>query len=121
MHISREQLLEELARIEQRYSQLEQQVAESSGTRSDPQAYQQLSKALSDLRETAMAYRTYLKIEREAAEADAIFRAQGDLEVRQMAKEEAAALRQQQIELLIDRLSKAKSNDEFLASMAKKS
>ena len=101
MQIPREQLLEELARIEQRYSQLEQQVAESSGTRSDPQAYQQLSKALSDLRETAMAYRTYLKIEREAAEADAIFRAQGDLEVRQMAKEEAAALRQQQIELLI--------------------
>ena len=101
MQIPREQLLEELARIEQRYSQLEHQVAESSGTRSDPQAYQQLSKTLSDLRETAMAYRTYLKIEREAAEADAIFRAQGDLEVRQMAKEEAAALRQQQIELLI--------------------
>jgi len=103
MQIPRQQLLEQLAKLEQRYTELEQQVAESAGSRSrDPQAYQQLLKELSDLRETAMAYRTYLRIDREAAEAEAIFRAQGDLEVRELAKEEAVALRRQQVELLVE-------------------
>ena len=100
MHIPRDQLLAQLTKLEQRYTELEHRVAESAGDRSrDPQAYQQLSKEFSDLRDLAMTYRTYLRMDRDAAEAEAIFRAQGDLEVRELAREEAVALRQQQGEL----------------------
>ena len=104
MQIPREQLLTQLAKLEQRYIEVEHQVAASAVDLSgDPlpaprarqagQTYQSLSKELSDLREIVMAYRTYLRIERDALEAEALFRAQGDLEVRQFAKEEAVALR----------------------------
>ena len=100
MQIPREQLLEQLAGLEQRYTDLEQQAASSAGNRSDPKAYQQFAKELSDLRDIVTAYRTCLRVERDAVEAEALFHAQGDLEVREMAKEEAIALRQQQVELL---------------------
>ena len=97
---SSQQLLEQIGQLDRRYTELEQHVAEQAAQRSDPQAYQALSKELSDLREVVTIYRTYLRIEREALEAEALFRAQGDLEMRQLAKEEAVALRQQQVELL---------------------
>ena len=100
--IPRQQFLDQLAQLERRYTELEQRLAELAGSGSDPQAYQALSKELSELRDTVTAYRTYLRIEREAVEAEALFRAQGDLEVRELAKEEAVALRQQQVELLAE-------------------
>ena len=100
MQVPRAQLLSQLARLDQRYTELEQQVADQAGSRSDPQAYQQLAKELSDLRDIVTAYRTYVRLEREAEEADALFHAQGDLEVREMAKEEAVALRAQQADVL---------------------
>lgn len=100
MHLSSQQLLEHIGQLERRYTKLEQQVAEQAAQRSDPQAYQALSKELSDLREVVTIYRTYLRIEREALEAETLFHAQGDLEMRELAKEEAVALRQQQAELL---------------------
>ncbi len=100
MRLPPKRLLEELARLERRYTELEHRLAELAGSRSDPQAYQALSRELSELRDTVMAYRTYLRIEREVVEADTLFRAQGDLEVRELAKEEAVSLRQQQVELL---------------------
>ena len=100
MRIPPVELLAQFARLDRHYTELEQQVAEQAGNRSDPQAYQALARELSDLRDLVMAYRTYLKIDRDASEADALFHAQGDLEVRQLAKEEALALRQQQAELL---------------------
>ncbi|PIQ84863.1 MAG: peptide chain release factor 1 [Candidatus Omnitrophica bacterium CG11_big_fil_rev_8_21_14_0_20_63_9] len=96
------QLLEQLARLDQRYAELERQIAEQAGRQPDPQAYQQLSKELSDLREVVTAYRTYQRIEREAREAEAMWHAQGDLDVRELAKEEAVALRLQQTDLLAD-------------------
>jgi peptide chain release factor 1 len=100
MQLPRQQLLEQLAQLERRYTELEHRVAESAETQGDPKSYQQLSKELSDLREIVMTYRTYLRIERDAIEAEALFHAQGDLEVREFAKEEAVALRLQQAELL---------------------
>ena len=100
MQIPQQQLLEQLTQLDRRYTELEQQVAESASTQRDPQAYQTLTKELSDLRHIVMAYRTYLRIERDAAEAEAVFHAQGDLEVREFAKEEAVSLHQQQTELL---------------------
>jgi peptide chain release factor 1 len=100
MHIPKDQLLEQLSQADRRYTELEQQVAEQAGRQPDPKAYQALSKELSDLRELVTAYRTYLRLERDAVEAEALFRAQGDLEVRELAKEEAVALRLQQTELL---------------------
>ena len=101
MRVPPQELLAQVARLDQRYAELEQQVADQATSRTDPQAYQALARELSDLRDSVMAYRTYLKIERDAQEAEALFHAQGDLEVRELAKEEAVALRQQQADLLI--------------------
>ena len=100
MALSPQQLLEQLAQLERRYAALEQQVAaQASHVGSDPKAYQQLSKELSDLRELVMAFRTYQRVERDAVEAETLFHAQGDLEMRELAKDEAYQLRQQQVDL----------------------
>ncbi len=100
MKPSPQQLLEQLSRLAQRYADIEQQLAAQASSQPDPKAYQQRSKELSDLREIVTTYRTYLRIEREAAEADTLFHAKGDLELRELAKEEAVLLRAQQAELL---------------------
>ena len=94
-------LLERLSTLEARYAELEQQALQQASQISQgPQAYQQLSKELSDLRELVRGYRTYRRIEGEVHEAELLANAQGDLEMREMAKEEAVLLRQQQITLL---------------------
>ena len=100
MQLSKQQLFDECGRLEQRYTELEHRLADWAGSRNDPQGYQRSSKELSDLRELVTIYRTYLRIEREAEEAEAMSHAQGDVEVREMAKEEAVSLRQQQVQLL---------------------
>lgn len=107
MALSREQLLQQLAHLERRYAGVEEQVAAQApyqgGTGQagvDPKVYQQLSKELSDLRDIATLYRTYQRLEQDAAEAETLFHAQGDLEMRELAKDEAYKLRQQQVELL---------------------
>jgi len=101
MRLSPQQLLEQLATLNHRYADLEQQVAQQASQRqADPKVYQPLSKELSDLRELVTMYRTYLRLEREAAEAESLFHAQGDLDMREFAKEEAVLLRSQQAELL---------------------
>ena len=100
MQIPRHTLLEQLAHLERRYTELEHQAAAHAGQQSDPKMYHQLSKELSDLREIVTTYRTYLRVERDAIEAEALFHAQGDLEMRELAREEAVSLRQQQAELL---------------------
>ena len=97
---SHQQLLDQLTHLERRYGELEQQLATQSGTSStDPKAYQAMAKELSDLREIVMTYRTYQRVERDAAEAEALFHAQGDLEIRELAKDEAYQLRRQQVAL----------------------
>ncbi len=101
MHVPRQQLLTHLAQLERRYTELERQTAEQAAQQRDPKAYQQLSKELSDLRELVMTYRTYLRVDQDVAEADALFRAQGDLELRELAKDEAVSLRRHQAELLV--------------------
>src|SRR3989338_1962785 len=101
MQISAEQLLSQLAQLERRYAELEEHLApQASQSQREPKAYQALSKELSDLREIVTTYRTSVRIERDAAEADALFHAQGDFDMRELAKEEAVALRLQQTELL---------------------
>jgi len=101
MPLSDAQLLEQLSKLDRRYTELEEQVAaHAAKSGADPKAYQQLSKEFSDLREIVLAYRTYQRVERDALEAEALFHAQGDLEMRQMAKEEASQLRQQQVSVL---------------------
>ena len=100
MQIPRQHLLDQLAHLDRRYTKLEQQIADQSGQgRGDPKGYHELSRELSDLRDLVLAYRTYLRVERNAAEAEALFHAQGDLEMRELAKEEAVSLRQQQADL----------------------
>ena len=102
MQIPPQQLLEQLEQLDRRYAELEQQVADQAASRTDPQAYQQLARELSELRDLVLSYRTYRRIEREVAEAEALFHAQGDLEVRELAKEEAVVLHAQQARLLAE-------------------
>ncbi len=109
MQLPREQLLDQLSQLERRYAELERRLADQAGGREPLPApparqagktYQELSKELSDLREMVALYRTYLRVERDAKEAETLFSAQGDLEMRKLAKEEAVALRRQQMELV---------------------
>ena len=88
-----------IAQLEQRYQALELQAAASATSGHDPKAYQQLAKDLSELRDVIQAFRTYRDVEREASEAETISHAQADIEMRELAKEEASALRQQQARL----------------------
>ena len=77
MPISRQQLLEQLAKLDRRYAELEEDIAQLAGQRGTDslparqagKALQQRSKELSDLREIVLAYRTYLRVERDAVEA----------------------------------------------------
>ena len=102
MKIPPKQLLEQLAGLEQRYADLEQQLAaQAAQTQNQPQAYQELSKELSELREIVTAYRTYVRIDRDAQEAEALLHAQSEPEMRELAKEEAVLLRAQQAQLLM--------------------
>ncbi len=97
MSLSDRQLLEFLSQLERRYSELEQRLAlEATERLGNPRAYQALSKELSSLRDIVTTYRTYLRVNREAAEAETIFQSHGEREMRQMAKEEATSLHQQQ-------------------------
>jgi peptide chain release factor 1 len=59
-----------------------------------------MAREMSSLRELVMAYRTYRRLEREAAETEAILQTQPDAEVKALAQEEAAALRRQQQQML---------------------
>src|SRR3989338_1775198 len=110
MPISRQQLIEQLAKLDRRYAELEEDIAQLAGQRgTDPlpapparqagKVLQQRSKELSDMREIVLAYRTYLRVERDAVEAEQLFHAQGDLEMRELAKGETIQLRQQQLRL----------------------
>src|SRR3989338_2192214 len=101
MLISRQKLLEQLAKLDRRYAALEEDIAQLASHRgTDPKVLQQRSKELSDIREIVLAYRTYLRVERDAVEAEQLFHAQGDLELRELAKDEAYQLRRQQVSLL---------------------
>jgi peptide chain release factor 1 len=102
MPVPPDQLLAHLAQLERRYEELERQAATVATQASDPQAYQQLAKELAELRDIVTTYRTYRSVEHEAAEAEAISHAQADIEMRELAKEEAAALRQQQAQLFAE-------------------
>ena len=99
MPLSREQLLERLALLDRRYTELEHAAAAQAGG-GDPKGYQQISKELSDLRELVLTYRTLRRVERDAEEAESIVAAQADPEMRQLASEEAVSLRRQQRQLL---------------------
>jgi len=99
MPLAQPQLLDHLAQLDQRYTTLEHQAAQQAGKRGDAQAYQGIVKELSDLRALVTAYRAYRRIECLALEAEALSQAQGDLEMRELARDEAVSLRRQQRDL----------------------
>ena len=100
MPFPREQLLEHLAQLERRYAALEDRAAAHAGGGHDTGETGRMYQELSQLQELVMTYRTYLRLERDAAEAEALLGAQSDRELRELAKDEAAALRRRQAECL---------------------
>lgn len=98
MTLPREQFLAHLRHADQRYSELEHQLAALAATH-ESQEYQRFSKELSQLTEVVRTFRLYQRIEQDAQEAEQMVHAQGDPELRDMAKEEAVSLRQQQVEV----------------------
>ncbi|MBI3088544.1 MAG: peptide chain release factor 1 [Candidatus Omnitrophica bacterium] len=99
MNLPRDQFLAHLEELDDRYTQLEEQVA-SHASRPDAAEYQRLSKELAGLKETVLTFRTYQRIERDAQEAEQLVHAQGDPELRELAREEAVSLRLHQTRLL---------------------
>jgi len=99
MHLPREQLLAQLTQLEKRYEELEHQLAQSAAQGGSPE-YQRLSKEHAQLKDLVLAFRTYQRIERDAQEAEQLMHAQGDTELRELAKEEVVSLRLQQTQLL---------------------
>jgi len=97
--LPREQFLAHLTQCDQRYAELEQQLA-ALAAQPEGVEYQRLSKELRQLGELVTTYRTVQRIERDIREAEQLVHAQGDTDLREMAKEEAVALRQQQAELM---------------------
>ena len=99
MNLPRDQFLAHLTELDLRYTDLEHRVAQLA-TQPDSQEYQQLSKELAQLKDVVMTFRTYQRIERDVQEAEQLVHAQGDPELREMAKAEAVSLRLQQTHLL---------------------
>ena len=97
--LPRDQFLAYLTERDRRYRDLEHRVAQLA-TQPDAPEYQRLSKELTQLKETVMIFRTYQRIERDVQEAEQLVHAQGDPELREMAKAEAVSLRLQQTHLL---------------------
>lgn len=96
--LPRAQLLNQLIQREQRYTELEQRLAQLASTPGAAE-YQQLSKELTQLKELVMLFRAYQRIEREVHEAEQLVHAQADVDLREMAKDEVVSLRQQQTHL----------------------
>ena len=110
MTIPREQLLAQLAALDRRYTELERRLVEQS-TQPDSAELQRLSKELSQMRERVNLYRTSQRIEQDIAEAEQMVHAQGDLELREMAREEIVSLRRQEALVFeqLERLSKSEA------------
>jgi len=99
MLLPRDQFLAQLSQLDRRYTELEHQLAQLA-TQPDSKEYQELSKELAKLKELVLTFRTYQRIEREVREAEQLVHAQGDPELRELAKAEVVSLRQQQTHLL---------------------
>ncbi len=98
MPLPREQFLAQLEQRARRVTEIEHELV-ARATEPDSKDYQALSRELAQLREMVTLFRTCQRIEREVQEAEQMLHAQGDLDVREMAREEAVLLRQQQADL----------------------
>jgi peptide chain release factor 1 len=99
MSTAHQQLLAHLEALERKYVELERQLVDGAA-QPDASAYQHASKELMRLRDYVLGYRTYRRLERDVAEAEQMVHAQGETELREMAREEVVLLRQQQARLL---------------------
>lgn len=99
MMLPRDKFLAQLAHFDHRYQELEEQVARLA-TQPDSQEYKQLSKELAQLKDFVLDFRTYQRIEKDIGEAKQLVTAQGDVELRELAKSEIVSLRQQQADIL---------------------
>jgi len=97
--IPRDKFLVHLTELDRRYTELEHKLA-TLATQSDSKEYQQLSKELAQLKDLVTTFRMYQRIERDVQEAEQLVHAQGDTDLRELAKAEVVSLRQQQTHLL---------------------
>jgi peptide chain release factor 1 len=98
MPLPRDQFLAQLQQRERRYVELEQSLL-AQATQPNSEGYQAHTKELVQLREMVTLFRTYQRIEREVREAEQLVSAQADADLRELAREEAVLLRQQQVEI----------------------
>ena len=101
MASAHEELFARLASCDRRYAEVEEQLVRQAA-QADSKAYQELSKELAQLKRPVLTFRSYQRIDREVQEAEQLVRAQGEPELREMAKAEVLSLRQQQADLLAD-------------------
>ena len=99
MNLPRDQFLTHLAALDRRYTELEDQLARQA-TQPQAEEYQRLLKELTKLKELVLTFRIYQRIEREVEEAEQLVHAQGDPELRELAKDEAVSLRLQPTRLM---------------------
>ncbi|MBI3324176.1 MAG: peptide chain release factor 1 [Candidatus Omnitrophica bacterium] len=97
--LSREKFLEQLIQLERRYTELEERAA-ALASQPDSPDYKQVSKELAQLKEFALAFRTYQRIEEDIREAEQLLSAHGDAEIHELAKAEVVSLRRQQAQIL---------------------
>ncbi|MGH2348355.1 MAG: peptide chain release factor 1 [bacterium] len=89
---------ERLRQIASRFDELTSALADPS-IFADRERYQQVAKERSDLEQTVATFREYQRVTREAGEAAALARSEGDVDLREMALAEEAQLRIRQAEL----------------------
>ena len=101
MLIPNDQLIAHLEALERKYVELERHLVDSAN-QPDAPAYQRASKELMRLKDFVAGLRVYRRLTRDIAEAEQIAAAQGDAEMRELAREEAVSLRHQQSRLLAE-------------------
>ena len=84
-------LIDRLRKVEARYDELTQQLADPAVV-SDSKRYQKTAKAHAELGELVNKFRQYKDVERGIAETKALLREEADLELKAMAEEELAGL-----------------------------
>jgi peptide chain release factor 1 len=93
-------MLDKLARLEKRYEEVEQLLADHAII-ADSEQCNKLAKELSDLKEPVFLFRDYKKLSQESGDLEGMLKEKHDKEILEMAKKELPELKSRQEALLI--------------------